>query len=115
HAAHAPRRDHGVERRRVRGVLPVWAVYPGLGDSRAMKRFTTIVELLRNCPAVGGDPVLRGIPAYRGTEGLSDVRLAEIRQRRWLTVSELASIYAWKEGGRNRHLRDILGNAKGDA
>ena len=79
-----------------------------------MKRYASIVELLRDCPTAGDDPVLHGIPAYRATAGLDAAQLAEIRQRRWLSASELASIYAWKEGGRSRHLRDILGNAKDD-
>ena len=79
-----------------------------------MKRYASIVELLRDFPTAGDDPVLHGIPAYRATAGLDAAQLAEIRQRRWLSASELASIYAWKEGGRSRHLRDILGNAKDD-
>lgn len=79
-----------------------------------MKRYASIAELLRDCPAAGDDPVLHGIPAYNATEGLDAAHLADIRRRRWLTASELASIYSWKEGGRNRHLREILGNAKGD-
>ncbi len=79
-----------------------------------MTQFASIVELLRSCPAAGDDPVLHGIPAYNATEGLDAAHLADIRQRRWLTTIELASIYAWKEGGRNRHLSDILGNAKAD-
>lgn len=79
-----------------------------------MRRYASIVELLRDCPTAGDDPVLHGIPAYSATAGLDAAQLAKIRQRRWLSASELASIYAWKEGGRNRHLRDILGNAKDD-
>lgn len=79
-----------------------------------MKRFASIFELLRSLPATDDDPVLHGIPAYNATEGLDAAHLADIRQRRWLTAAELACIYAWKEGGRNRHLRDILDNAKGE-
>lgn len=78
------------------------------------QKFPSILELLRNQPAIDDDPVYTGIPAYGQIGGLDATHLAEMRRRRWLTTEELLAIYAWKEGGRNRRIQDLRRNLEGD-
>lgn len=68
--------------------------------------YETILDLIRSQVITDNDPVFFGI-------GNLDVEhLAEMRRRRWLTLDELVELYKWKEGGRNRHLKDgILSNS----
>lgn len=69
------------------------------------REYKTILDLIHSQVNTDNDPVFVGI-------GTLDVEhLANMRRRRWLTVDELVELYKWKEGGRNRHLKDgILSN-----
>ena len=69
------------------------------------REYKTILDLVRSQVITDNDPVFVGI----GT--LDAEHLADMRRRRWLTLHELVELYKWKEGGRNRHLKDsILSN-----
>jgi hypothetical protein len=69
------------------------------------REYKTILDLIHSQVNTDNDPVFVGI-------GTLDVEhLANMRRRRWLTLDELVELYKWKEGGRNRHLKDgILSN-----
>lgn len=69
------------------------------------REYKTILDLIHSQVNTDNDPVFVGI----GT--LDAEHLADMRRRRWLTLDELVELYKWKEGGRNRHLKDgILSN-----
>lgn len=67
--------------------------------------YETVLDLIRSQVITDNDPVFVGIG------NLDAEHLADMRRRRWLTLDELVELYKWKEGGRNRHLKDgILSN-----
>lgn len=69
------------------------------------REYETVLDLIRSQAITDNDPVFFGIG------NLDAEHLADMRHRRWLTLDELVELYKWKEGGRNRHLKDgILSN-----